>query len=114
MTPDITRTNAKQICSNASIYNADGSKRFIMGGSAGGNLTAAVALKYASNPELRASGLIISCASTCHRDSFPGEYKRRWTPEKYADAPMIGRDIVDWAFGRDLLTYVPIKLRRVV
>jgi acetyl esterase/lipase len=73
-----------------------------MGGSAGGNLTAAVALKYASQPELKASGLIIACPSTCDRRVFPEEYKKRWTPEKYADAPMIGREIMDWAFGRDL------------
>lgn len=84
---------------NAASYGADGSKRFIMGGSAGGNLTAAVALKYAQRPDLKASGLIIGCPSTCDRRAFPEEYRRRWTPEKYADAPMIGRETVDWAFG---------------
>jgi acetyl esterase/lipase len=84
---------------NASRYEADGTKKFIMGGSAGGNLAAAVALKYASSPALRASGLIIACPSTCDRRALPEEYKLRWTPELYADAPMIGREIVDWSFG---------------
>lgn len=90
------------MCSNAAKYGADGSKRFIMGGSAGGNLTAAVALKYASNPDLKASGLIIACASTCDRRALPEEYKKRWTPDKYADSPTIGREMVDWAFGTEL------------
>lgn len=70
-----------------------------MGGSSGGNLTTAVALKYASNPDFKASGLIIACPATCDRRAFPEEYKKRWTPEKYTDAPMIGREMVDWAFG---------------
>ncbi|ERF76626.1 hypothetical protein EPUS_04446 [Endocarpon pusillum Z07020] len=86
------------LCTNAAKYGGDGSRRFIMGGSSGGNLSTAVALKYASNPDFRASGLIIACPGTCDRRAFPEEYKGRWTPEKYADAPMIGRDMVDWAF----------------
>jgi acetyl esterase/lipase len=90
------------MCKNAATYGADGTRRFIMGGSAGGNLTAAVALKYASHPDLKASGLIIACPSTCDRKAFPEECRKRWTPEKYADAPMIGRDIMDWAFGTKL------------
>jgi acetyl esterase/lipase len=89
------------MCSNASTFGADGSKRFIMGGSAGGNLTTAAALKYASNPDLKPSGLIIACPSTCDPTALPEEYRERWTPEKYADAPMIGREIMNWAFGRD-------------
>jgi acetyl esterase/lipase len=92
---------------NAATYGADGTKRFIMGGSAGGNLTAAVALKYARNPDLKASGLIIACASTCHPKALPEEYKKRWTPEKYADSPTIGRDIVNWALGTASLAWQP-------
>lgn len=74
-----------------------------MGGSSGGNLTTAVGLKYASNPDFKASGLIIACPAACDRRAFPEEYSKRWTPEKYADAPMIGREMVDWAFGNSPL-----------
>ncbi len=87
---------------NAATDGTDGSLRFIMGGSAGGNLTTAVALKHASHPDLKASGLIIACPSTCDRRAFPEECKKRWMPEKCADAPMIGREIIDWAFGTAL------------
>ncbi len=72
-----------------------------MGGSAGGNLAAAVALKYGSNADLKSSGLIIACPSTCDPKALPEEYRTRWVPEKYADAPMIGREIMNWAFGTE-------------
>lgn len=85
---------------NASTYGGDSKKKFIMGGSAGGNLTACVGLKYTSNPELRPAGLIIACAPMCDVNAFPEEYKKRFTPEKYTDSPMIGRGImlqaVEW------------------
>jgi len=79
---------------NASKFGGDNTKKFIMGGSAGGNLTACVGLKYATNPELRPSGLIVACAQTCDVSAFPEKYKRRFTPEKYTDSPLIGREIM--------------------
>jgi versiconal hemiacetal acetate esterase len=79
---------------NASKFGGDATKKFIMGGSAGGNLTACVGLKYASNPEFKPSGLIIACPQICDVNAFPGEYKKRFTPEKYVDSPMIGREIM--------------------
>lgn len=84
---------------NASKYGGDSKKKFIMGGSAGGSLTASVGLKYCSNTELRPSGLVIACAQTCDVDAFPEEYKQRYTPEKFADSPMIGREIMLQASG---------------
>jgi versiconal hemiacetal acetate esterase len=79
---------------NASKYGGDSKKKFIMGGSAGGNLTACVGLKYTSHSEFRPSGLIIACPQTCDVNAFPEEYKKRFTPEKYADSPMISRGIM--------------------
>lgn len=78
---------------NASHYGADANLKFIMGSSAGGNLTACVALKYASNKELKASGLIIGCLLSCDLTVLPEEYRRRHTPEVYADSPVIGNEI---------------------
>jgi acetyl esterase/lipase len=68
--------------------------RFIMGGSAGGNLAAAVALKYASNGNMRPSGLIVACLQSCDAKVFPGEYKKRFLPERYVDSPMISRELM--------------------
>ena len=51
-------------------------------------------MKYASDPELKPSGLIIACPQTCDVNAFPVEYKKRFTPEKYTDSPMIGREIM--------------------
>jgi acetyl esterase/lipase len=56
---------------NASEYSGTGEKRFVMGGSAGGNLAAAVALKYASNTKMRPSGLIVACLQSCDVKAFP-------------------------------------------
>ena len=91
---------------NASKYGGDYKKKFLMGGSAGGNLAACVGLKYASDPELRPSGLILACLQTCDVNAFPEPYKKRFTPEKYADSPMIGREIMLQAVGQH--TFCPL------
>lgn len=85
---------------HAREYRADASKRFIMGGSAGGNLTAAVGLKYASNKDLRPSGLIIACPFTCDLRAYPEEYRKRYTPENYVDSPILTREVMSWATGK--------------
>ena len=74
---------------NFAAAHGDPNKKFIMGGSAGGNLSACVALKYASNPELRPAGLVVACLISCEPESLPHEYRDRYTPDLYADAPMI-------------------------
>ncbi len=90
----------------AAAHGADAAKRFVMGGSAGGNLTAAVALKYATKPDLKPQGLCIFVPATCDPSVLPDEYKARYTPERYADAPTIGNDLVRQARG----TSVPVSL----
>ena len=74
--------------------------KFIMGGSAGGNLAACVGLKYASDPELRPSGLILACLQSCDVGAFPEAYGKRFTPEKYADSAMLGRELMIQAVGQ--------------
>lgn len=83
----------------ASNYGGDATKKFIMGGSAGGNLTAAVALKYATDSELKASGLCIFVPTICDPNVLPEQYRARYTPEMYTDAPMIGNELVQQARG---------------
>ena len=83
----------------ASNYGGDATKKFIMGGSAGGNLTAAVALKYATDSGLKASGLCIFVPTICDPSVLPEEYRARYTPEMYTDAPMIGNELVQQARG---------------
>lgn len=78
----------------ANEHGGNPDQRFIMGGSAGGNLAACVALKYASNPKLKPSGLVVACLNSCDPEGMPEEYKGRYKPELYADSPMIGNEIV--------------------
>lgn len=83
----------------ASAHGGDPGNKFVMGGSAGGNLTAAVGLKYATEPELKASGLCILVPATCDPSVLPGEYRAKYTPELYVDAPVIGNELLSQARG---------------
>jgi versiconal hemiacetal acetate esterase len=67
-------------------------QKFIMGASSGGNLTACVALKYTSDPELRASGIMVSCMMSCDPSALPAEYKEKYYPDVYLDTPIINTD----------------------
>lgn len=67
-------------------------QKFIMGASSGGNLTACVALKYTSDPELRASGIMVSCMMSCDPSALPAEYKEKYYPNVYLDTPIINTD----------------------
>lgn len=78
----------------ASNYAGDATRKFIMGGSAGGNLAAAVALKYTRSVDLKACGLCIFVPVTCEPTMLPNEYRARYTPNTYADALMIGNELV--------------------
>lgn len=84
----------------AKDFGGDATKKFIMGGSAGGNLAACVALKYSSKPDLKPAGLIAACLTTCDPKALPSEFKSRYTPELYSDAPMIGNAIMKQARGK--------------
>lgn len=84
----------------AAQYGGDQKRKFIMGGSAGGNLAACVALKYCSNQELRPSGMVSACLTACDPRVLPSEYKSRYTPERYSDSPMIGNSIMHQARGK--------------
>lgn len=90
----------------ATNHGGDPTKKFIMGGSAGGSLTAAVALKYATNPELKAVGFCTFCLSSCEPSALPEAYKSRYTPELYSDAPMIGNDIMRQARGKSAVRFL--------
>lgn len=83
----------------ATEYGGDQKRKLIMGGSAGGNLAACVALKYASNQDLKPAGLVSACLASCDPLALPSEYKSRHTPERYSDAPMIGNSILQQARG---------------
>lgn len=97
------------MCTNASKYNGDAGKAFIMGGSAGGNLSGAVALKYSSQTEPtrdgkeipKPKGVLISCPCVIHPRALPREYsgKEWWNPDRYADSAMLSRDVVNQACG---------------
>lgn len=84
----------------AAKYGGDPKRKLIMGGSAGANLAACVALKYASSPELKPTGLIVACMTSCDPRVLPAEYKSRFNPSLYSDAPMIGNEIVQQARGK--------------
>lgn len=82
-----------------------------MGGSAGGNLTTAVALKYTSHAKLKPSGLIIASPFTCDLRAYPEDYKKRYTPEEYTDSPILTREVMSWATGNpNTLSYLLLIL----
>ena len=85
---------------NATKHGGDPKKKFTMGASAGANLSACVALKYASNAELKPHGLISACMVSCDPRALPSDYKSRYTPQIYSDAPMVGNAIVHQARGK--------------
>ncbi|KAH7078177.1 Alpha/Beta hydrolase protein [Paraphoma chrysanthemicola] len=74
---------------HANEFGGSPRHKFIMGGSAGGNLSACVALKYTSDPELKAAGLLLSCMPSCDPIALPAKYKKRYTPERFMDTPFI-------------------------
>ncbi|KAJ9616547.1 hypothetical protein H2200_000266 [Cladophialophora chaetospira] len=87
---------------NAVKYDGNPKKKFIsreqkMGGSAGGNLSACVAVKYAADPELSVSGLIAACFPSCDPSAMPSEYKGRLREQEFKSTPMLGTDIVKLA-----------------
>ena len=77
---------------NASSFSASPSKKIIMGGSAGGNLSGAVALSFAGDKELKPKGLIMACPFVIEPSQLPEEYKGWWHPERYLDAAMLNRE----------------------
>lgn len=95
-----------------SDYGGDPAKKFVMGGSAGGHLTAAVGLKYATHPELKAQGLCIFVPSTCEPSVLPQAYKLRYTPELYTDAPVIGAELVAQARGKSVMLFCSLSSYR--
>jgi acetyl esterase/lipase len=84
----------------ASNYGGNPKKSFIMGGSAGGNLAACVALKYVSNAKLKLSGLIVACMVSCDPKALPGEYKKKYSSMGYRGTPLIDDISVQNARGK--------------
>ena len=60
--------------SRAAEFGGSPLHKFIMGGSTGGNLSACVALKYASDSELRPAGVMLSCMTSCDPLDLPASY----------------------------------------
>lgn len=83
---------------NASEQGGDPKKKFVMGGSAGGNFTASVILKYARDPELKAQGAVILCPGAAHTKILNTVYKDRYNAELYSDAPIVGNEILKQAW----------------
>lgn len=84
---------------HAARYGGDPTCKAIMGGSAGGNLSASVALRYAADPVLRPAAVLLAAMPSCDPQAMPEEYKQRLDPEKYKDVPMFNQDGVASARG---------------
>lgn len=83
---------------SATANGGDPQKKFVMGGSAGGNLTASTILKYARHPELKAQGAVILCPGAAHTQILNTVYKDRYNEELYSDAPIVGNEILKQAW----------------
>lgn len=83
---------------NATEQGGDPNKKFVMGGSAGGNLTASTLLRFARDPEHRAQGAVILCPGAAHTEILNTVYKDRYHSELYSDAPMVGNAILQQAW----------------
>lgn len=88
------------IHSRAAEFGGNPRQKFIMGASAGGNLSASVALKYTSDPELRPSGIMVSCMISCDPSALPAEYKERYLPGLYLETPVINTNTKRLARGK--------------
>ncbi|KAL8243849.1 hypothetical protein R6Q59_010107 [Mikania micrantha] len=86
------------MCESAVENGGDPSKKFVMGGSAGGNLTASVILKYAKDSQHKAQGAVILCPGAAHTQIMNTVYKSRYNEAFYADSPVIGNDILKQAW----------------
>lgn len=84
----------------AGRVGGDPTLKFIMGGSAGGNLTACVALKYTTNPKLKPAGIIVACMSSCDPKAWPAKYKAQLETGMYEETPMINAQSLRTARGR--------------
>lgn len=86
------------MCQNAAEQGGNPNLKFVMGGSAGGNFTASVVLKYARHPEYNPQGAVILCPGAAHTEILNTVYKDRYNAELYSDAPMVGNDILKQAW----------------
>lgn len=86
------------MCQSAVENGGDPRKKFVMGGSAGGNLAASTILKYARHPELKPQGAVIVCPGTAHTEILNTVYKDRYHEELYSDSPMIGNELMQQAW----------------
>lgn len=77
---------------NAVTYGGDHRLKAVMGGSAGGNLTQCVGVKYADRAELRPVALLSGAGAYCDPQFMPGQYKSRLDPPKFASVPMFSQD----------------------
>lgn len=83
---------------SAAENGGDPNKKFVMGGSAGGNFTASTILKYTRHPELKAQGAVILCPGTAHTQILNTVYKDRYNEGLYSDAPIVGNEILKQAW----------------
>jgi acetyl esterase/lipase len=88
---------------NATKYGGDPRLKAIMGGSAGGNLTQCLGVKYADQGELRPVALLSGAGVFCDPRATPEHYKSQLTPAKFADVPMFNQDQMAIARGESFL-----------
>jgi len=86
---------------NIASYGANPSLSYVIGGSAGGNLAIAMALKIVSTPGLNPPKAVISsCLSTCEPSVIPEKYQKDWYPEEFLDAAFLDRKCMETCIGR--------------
>ena len=88
---------------NAGKYGGDASHRLMMGGSAGGNLTAATTLRIidmADDNVPKPTGIIVAVPVVLHPDTVPEEYRSWLHLDNYLGTPMVDRLTVTTACGK--------------
>ncbi len=81
----------------AAEFGGDLGPRFIAGGSADGNLSAYMALRYVSDLRSKLSGLMISCMTFYDPRASSAEYRKRYHPFQYANTRVIDTNAIELA-----------------
>ena len=85
---------------SAAEHGGDSNQRFVMGGSADGNLAAAIAFEYSTNANFRPGSFCAFVPGTSHPEVLADKRAGRYIPEMYADVLMLGNDLLMQAWGR--------------
>jgi len=86
---------------NASTYSASPTLAYAIGGSAGGNLALATALKLSSIPgSSTPKAVLASCSGSCEPSAIPDKYREAWHPELFLDSAFLDRTCMQTCIGR--------------